>query len=96
VTFAFFAVVALVPCFAAAGFPAMSAEVSGLATAPQPAVVQDTSIAARRVSLDSWRHALLGGYFALVGGALLLGPVRRRVLGERGRVRDRRYRADLH
>jgi adenylate cyclase len=79
VTFAFFAVVALVPCFAAAGFLAMSAEVSGVV--PEPAVVQDTAIAARRASLDWWRHALLGGYLALVGGALLLGPVWRRLFG---------------
>lgn len=79
-TFAFFATVVLVPCFAAAGFLAMSTEISGLA--PEPMAAPDASLAARRTSLDLWRQALLGGYFALIGGALLLGPVRRKMLGQ--------------
>jgi hypothetical protein len=78
-TFAFFAVAGLVPCFAAAGFVAMSVEVS--AFAPEPAAVPEATVAARRASLDTWSQALLGAYFALIGGALLLDPVRRRVFG---------------
>lgn len=84
VTILFFAAVALVPCLAAAGFLAMSAEVVARGLVPVATGVVDPAVTARRANLDIWRQALLGGYFALVGGALLAGPLRRAVFGGRG------------
>jgi adenylate cyclase len=80
----FFAVTALVPCLAAAGFLAMGAEVAERRLASVAPGIADPVATARRANLDIWRQALLGGYFVLIGGALLAGPARRAVFGKRG------------
>lgn len=84
VTVLFFAAMVLVPCLAAAGFLAMSTEVAARGFASAAPGVADPAALARRANLEVWRQSLLYGYFALIGGALLAGPVRRAVLGIRG------------
>ena len=83
VVVAFFAITALVPCLAAAGFLAMSAELTKLGLAPVSTIADPAAIG-RRASLELWRQSLLAGYFALVAGTLLAGPARRALLGTRG------------
>lgn len=77
VRFAYFFAAAIIPCLAAAGFLSMRLELLAAdAPAPNSGVVSP----AARDNLNSLRQIILGMYLALVGGALVAGPIRRTLL----------------
>jgi adenylate cyclase len=84
IAFSFFAIAALVPSLAAAGFLAMTVEVTELGLVPTPTATSASVERARRANLEIWRQALLIGYFSVVAGTLLVGPARRALFGKPG------------